>query len=179
VNPEFGHLSKLMMSMTMAASANLAVPVEYAGSEAPMQPTYVVMSTTPVRRNEFAFVLSTGTETLETSRWHSYVETRLAELEFGVYDFTDLIQPTEAVVTRARNVVNGLLQPYVPTPSVVPSEDGAVLFVWNKAGWDLHLEVTEGESSIWARERSSGEILYGPLEDHQKRITALLDEFSQ
>jgi hypothetical protein len=178
MNPEFGHLSRTMLSLTMVASSNLAVTTELGALEPVSTTTYVVASTTPIRRKEFDF-LTGGTAILEDSRWYSYVETRLAEIEFGVFDFTDLLQPSEAVVTRARNLVNGLLQPYVPTPSVVPSEDGAVLFVWNKAGWDLRLEVTESESSIWARERGSGDILYGPLEDHQKRVTDLLDEFSQ
>ena len=110
-----------------------------------------------------------------SSRWYRYVTQRLRELEAGKYDFTDLQVPTSQVVQRARDVANSLFKPETPTPSVVPSGDGDVLYIWHKAGWDLEIDVGPEGAAVWARDRSAGRELYGSLEEQQAWVSSLLD----
>ncbi len=110
-----------------------------------------------------------------SSRWYRYVTKRLRELQDGEYDFTDLQVPTSQVVQRARDVANNLFRPETPTPSVVPSGEGDVLYIWHKAGWDLEIDVGPEGTAVWARDRHAGRELYGSLEEQQAWVSSLLD----
>lgn len=108
------------------------------------------------------------------SRWRDYVVHRLAQLRRGEGDFTGLTQPSDRVIARARAIADVLFQDDTPTPSVVPSEDGNVSFVWRKAGWKVEIEVGSKEVSVWARERSSGTLLSGSLGELRTEVSDLL-----
>jgi len=109
------------------------------------------------------------------SRWHKYVYERIQELQNGEDDFTELPQPTSFVVDRAWQVATLILHPDTPTPSVVPSDDGNVVFVWHKARWDLEIEVGPEEVAVWAHSRNTGEMFSGTLDEHLERVSGLLD----
>jgi len=109
------------------------------------------------------------------SRWYGYVSRRLRDLHDARYDFTGFRVPQPEVIDRARFVANYVFKPEHPTPSVVPSEDGDVLFVWHKAGWDLEIDVGLEEISVWAHERSTGRDWYGSLEELRAPAVRLLD----
>jgi hypothetical protein len=113
------------------------------------------------------------------SRWHDYVSRRLAQLRCGEGDFTGLQQPTAGVIDRAQNVAAELFQAQTATPSVVPSEDGEVLFVWRRAGWDLEIAVGADDVTVWAYERSSGDVWSGSLIELRHRLVALLVHISR
>jgi hypothetical protein len=102
------------------------------------------------------------------SRWDAYVTRRLDELERGEGDFTDLKRPSAAAVTHARQVAAQVFRDTTPTPSVVPDEDGNVLFVWHKSGIDAEIWVWEEDSAgVWVHDRGTGEMWSGSLADHQ------------
>jgi hypothetical protein len=108
------------------------------------------------------------------SRWYRYVSKRLRELQAGEYDFTGFQVPTAEVVELARDVAATLFKPETPTPSVVPSEDGDVLYIWHKAGWDLELDVGLEGVTVWAHDRSAGREWYGSLEELRAGVAGLL-----
>jgi hypothetical protein len=97
------------------------------------------------------------------TRWGAYVEQRLGELERGEGDYTDLRQPSAVTVDNARRVAARVFRDTTPTPSVVPTAEGGIDFVWRKNGYDVELTVTEAGAEFWARERSSGRQWDAPL----------------
>lgn len=100
------------------------------------------------------------------TRWGAYVEQRLGEMERGEGDYTELRRPSAATVARAREVAAGTFRDSTPTPSVVPTADGGIDFVWHKNGYDVEITVTETEADIWARQRATGDEWASPLPDH-------------
>ena len=92
------------------------------------------------------------------TRWGTYVSQRLGEMERGEGDYTGLRQPSAATVAHARKVAAETFRDTTPTPSVVPDDEGAVLFVWRKNGMDVEIAVTEDGASIWAHHRASGQM---------------------
>lgn len=115
---------------------------------------------------------------ITTSRWEAYVSKRIGELARREYDFTGLTPPTQAILEEAWNVANYLFRFDTATPSVVPSEDGSVVFVWHKAGWDMEIEVAQGVRYVWARERSSGKGFSGLLQESLESVSKLLVSLS-
>ena len=91
------------------------------------------------------------------SRWGAYVEQRLGELERGEGDWTGLQRPSALTVAHARKVTE-LFRDTTPTPSVVPTADGSIDFVWSKNGYWVELTVTEQASEFWAHCRPTGQI---------------------
>lgn len=100
---------------------------------------------------------------MTTSRWASYVYRRLDEIEEGQGDFTGLQRPDQVLVARARYIAGTVFAPTTPTPSVVPTEDGEVAFIWRKGGWHLQLTVNHRHTEVWAHHVSSGNIWSGAL----------------
>lgn len=111
------------------------------------------------------------------TRWGGYVERRLTDLERGDGDFTGLQRPTAATVQHARQVAAETFRDSTPTPSVVPTEEGQVAFVWRKNGMDAEIEVSETAAEFWVHERVTGEVDSGPLADHQG-VAWLLDRIA-
>ena len=112
-------------------------------------------------------VSESATDTINTvvSRWRRYVERRLGELSVGAHNFAGLKVPSSQVVDLARRVAQDWFYADTPTPSVLPSEDGEVMFVWHKGGWDVEIIVGLQGAEVWAYERGSGEELSGSLEE--------------
>ncbi len=110
------------------------------------------------------------------SRWFHYVARRLAELATG-QSVSDMPAPSAVLCNEAFRVAEWLFDPDTPTPSVVPSEDGAVLFVWRSQPLELEIEIGPEEASVWAYERSRGIIWSGLLEEQRVRFSSLLDSF--
>lgn len=100
------------------------------------------------------------------TRWGAYVEQRLGELGRGEGDYTELRRPSAATVAHARKVAAGTFRDTTPAPSVVPDDEGSVLFVWHKNGHDVEICVTETGADIWARHRATGDEWESPLPDH-------------
>jgi hypothetical protein len=99
------------------------------------------------------------------TRWGAYVEQRLGEMERGEGDYTELRQPTAATVAHARRIAAGTFRDTTPTPSVVPTADGGIDFVWHKNGYDVEITVTETEARIWAHQRETGDTWNSSLPD--------------
>jgi len=78
------------------------------------------------------------------TRWGAYVGQRLDEME--------LKRPSAATVAHARKVAAETFRDTTPTPSVVPDDEGNVLFVWRKNGMDVEIEVSETSAGIWVYE---------------------------
>jgi hypothetical protein len=114
------------------------------------------------------------TLTKSDSRWHKYVVRRLEALRHGQGDFTGLRIPEEMVVDRAWNFATQAFRSDTPTPSVVPTEDGDILFVWRKAGWELEVTIGAAEDTVWARNRDSGVTTRGSLGELQATVSSLL-----
>ena len=92
------------------------------------------------------------------SRWGAYVSQRLGELERGEGDYTGLKQPSAATVAFARRMAAETFRDTTPTPSVVPTPDGGIDFVWHKNGYDVEWCITEGEAEFWAHHRPTGQM---------------------
>jgi len=102
------------------------------------------------------------------TRWGAYVGRRLGELERGEGDYTGLRQPSAATIANARRVAAETFRDTTPTPSVVPTADGGIDFVWHKNGYDVEICVTEDEADMWARQRATGDEWASPLPDHDR-----------
>ena len=113
--------------------------------------------------------------TRSDSRWQKYVHQRIEEMRNGEDDFTELPQPTLPIIDYAWQVATRILRPDTPTPSVVPSDEGNVVYVWHKARWDLEIEVGPEEVTVWAHNQKTGEIFSGSLDSQLERVSGLLD----
>lgn len=82
--------------------------------------------------------------------------------------------PGRLVLVRSAMYARALLRAYVPTPSVVPSEEGGVTFVWHKGGWDVEIDVMPSECTVWARNRRTRESWSGDIADRWYDVTDLL-----
>lgn len=107
--------------------------------------------------------------------WSKHVNQRLAELRSGTHDFTGLRVPSEQAIARAQVLAVSNFHFDTPTPSVLPSEEGDILFLWHKAGWDVEIHVGPRETAIWAHERRTGIELSGSFDEHRAEFSALLD----
>jgi hypothetical protein len=171
---EGDRIFKPVIAFAIAATSMIAVSV--------MSYEYVQVETNSIgtsyeRREVTEYHYGTSSYR-NVSRWMQYVTQRLLELGQGLYDFTGLKIPSPATIERARSVVIETLKDNTPTPSVVPSEDGAVVMIWRKSGWDVEFEITESEANVWAHRRIDSSGWYGPLSQHGADFSSLLDELS-
>lgn len=109
------------------------------------------------------------------ARWNRYVVQRLEELRVGAFDFTGLQVPSEQVVDQAWMIASTTFHLDTPPPSVLPSEEGEVLFIWHKSGWDIQINVGPEETTVWTHDRSSGAEFWGSLVSQQKELANLLN----
>jgi len=112
-----------------------------------------------------------------SSRWYRYVTRRLAELSSGKFSRSGMPLPPNSACAHALQVAEGLFDANTPTPSVVPSESGTVLFVWRSGPLDLEIEVGPEETAVWAYDRPHGEVWSGQLEDRRANVSELLASF--
>lgn len=117
---------------------------------------------------------STDTSLNVATRWGNYVTRRITELLVGAHDFNGLKVPVDKTGRHAWDIALELFHPNTPAPSVLPSEDGDILFVWHKAGWDIEISVGSEESEVWAHNRHSGEEFSGSVEDFSTETSRAL-----
>lgn len=120
---------------------------------------------------------STRRSLSKQSRWLPYVVRRLTQMrdeqtpDRGCY-------PGPVVLSEALHVAATVFDAGTATPSVVPSEEGGVQFVWHRAGWDVELEVEPDGVCVWARNRRTEETWFGTLDDYRQRFSDLLRALS-
>lgn len=110
----------------------------------------------------------------DVAPWYDYILGRFGEMASD----DDDVCPNRSVLSSAWAEANSLFGPSTPTPSVVPSESDGVAFVWHKRGWDIQVEVTPLEATVWAYRRDDGDEWYGPLADNRGRLTLLLNDLA-
>jgi len=112
------------------------------------------------------------------TRWGPYVAGRIGELlgDAGRSEWEGP-WPSPVAILSARDYAIETFPASAPTPSVVPGDDGEVLFVWHKRGWDIEVAVDrESHAEVWARQRHTGQEFAGPLDEHRDELQALLSE---
>jgi hypothetical protein len=105
-----------------------------------------------------------------TPRWSQYVSRRFNELSDPHRD----VPVSRSVLRRAWGEVARLLPLNIATPSVVPSAAGGVELVWHKSGWDVELTFDPNESTAWAHSRSTGDEIFGRLDDTRSQVSRIL-----
>ena len=111
---------------------------------------------------------------VQQPRWLQYVMTRLDALGAAAGQSA----PTPSSIVEARRKAFAMFGDNVASPSVVPSDDQGVMFVWHQSGWDLVITVEDQESFVWAQERTGGTTFSGPLDDRSRSVRQLLNLFS-
>lgn len=114
---------------------------------------------------------------LALSRWAPYVARRLLEMSDRT-PVPGIKYPTRSVLERAWYLASAFFPESTPTPSVVPSHDGNVTFVWHKQNWDVEIDVDPRTVAVWARNRTTGETWQGEQNDVRARFSGLLRELS-
>lgn len=114
----------------------------------------------------------------QQSRWRAYVSERLKHLGEAANEASDSTYPRPEIVLRAGMLAEYLFTSDTPTPSVVPSEEGGVSFVWHKGGLDVDIEVGDEDVYVCVYLRSSGESFYGSLRERFAETQAVLQYLS-
>jgi hypothetical protein len=84
--------------------------------------------------------------------------------------------PPDWLIQSAWNRAWQLILPGMPTPSVVPSEDGNVALVWHKRGWDAEVEFGPSETDVWAANRDGTSTVEGTDAEALKALAVVLRE---
>lgn len=118
--------------------------------------------------------IDVGTRSTErpATRWGTYVARRLTEMRTAPSRMDDY--PDENILRHAWRIATTTFEDDTITPSVVPSAQGGLLFVWHKHGWDAELEVELGEVSVFAYNRRTRETWHGALDDLREQFLELL-----
>jgi hypothetical protein len=109
------------------------------------------------------------------ARWNRHVVQRLEELRAGAFDFTGLQIPPQHIVDQAWAIASSHFHFNTPPPSVLPSDEGEVLFIWHKSGWDIQINVGPEETTVWAYNSGSSTEFSGSLASRQKELANLLN----
>ena len=87
--------------------------------------------------------------------------------------------PRNEIINCAWRSIEQILPPRVSTPAVFPSFDGGIEFVWHEGGWNVEIEVdAAGETYVWARQKATGEDVYGSLDEHRDYLLDVLHMLS-
>jgi hypothetical protein len=117
----------------------------------------------------------------EVTRWGAYVAQRIDDLRHGKgREDWEGQWPGPAAVTAAWDLACEIFRESTPAPSVVPGDDGAVLFIWHKNGVDAELEVSGTGADLWVHDRVAEDEWSGPVADcRDDRIPWLLDRLER
>jgi hypothetical protein len=63
-----------------------------------------------------------------------------------------------------------------PTPSILPTEDEGIMFVWHHGEWDLEVEVRAEETVVWGKTQDGGRLLRGSLDGYLPEVRKILEE---
>jgi|SRR5271154_5673068 len=116
------------------------------------------------------------------SRWGPYVEQRIDDLKYGRgREHWDGDWPSPVTVLAAWDWACQAFPEDAPTPSVVPDEDGSIMFVWHKGGWDIEVTVDrESYADLWMHNRKGdGSHSSMPLEEGREQLWTLLSELGR
>jgi hypothetical protein len=91
--------------------------------------------------------------------------------------------PAPAVADAAWKTATETLPGEAPTPSVVPTEEGGIEFMWGKGGWHIELEVCGDSQTLlwmWNRRGDGWGLRYipVPLGEGRARLRAVLGELA-
>jgi hypothetical protein len=111
---------------------------------------------------------------IQQPRWLEYVMARLDSLETAEAHG----RPTASSIAKARREAFAMLSDRTTSPSVVPSDDMGVMFVWHQSGWDLAITIEDQETFVWAQERGGRATFSGPLAEWSPDVHQLLNLFS-
>ena len=137
-----------------AQSATVAHPVSPAGFVTPSTRVGVGMSTA-----------------------QRYVLGRLNEMRASA-DPESGVHIAASSIARAWTEGLRLLDEDTPTPSVLPSDDSGITFVWHKGGWDVELAIDAVGTTVWAHSRQTGDTWFGELDTHHQELRQLLREIN-
>lgn len=109
-------------------------------------------------------------------RWTAYVMRRLDELERGEgRELWEGQWPGSKVVQAARRLALETFPPGIPAPTVTPTLEGRVAFLWTSAGWWAEAEVTPDGVEYWALQMGQeGATIEGSMPEHSSIIRRLL-----
>lgn len=115
----------------------------------------------------------------ETPQWLPYVMGRLRELLQLTFDQDEGAPPLHPeAIQRALLELIRFMRVDTPTPSVVPTFDGGVQFVWHKSGWDVEVEVGPKETLLWAQRRDGAASWHGSLDERVEDARAVMSEIT-
>jgi hypothetical protein len=116
------------------------------------------------------------------TRWGPYVRQRVDDIRSGKgREDWEGEWPSPVAALSAWNWAVDVLPDDAPTPSVVPGDDGTVMLVWHKGGWDIEVEVDrESYALLWMHDRKSdGGPCSVPLEEGRDRLRAVLSDLAR
>jgi len=115
----------------------------------------------------------------ETPHWLPYVMGRLRQLLQLTYDQDEGVPPPHPEsIQRALSELIRFMRVDTPTPSVVPTFDGGVQFVWHKGGWDVEVEVGPKETLLWAQRRDGIASWHGSLDERLDDARSVMAEIT-
>jgi hypothetical protein len=111
----------------------------------------------------------------EQTRWSSYIQRRFEQLTAETPSSPAF---TETLNAAWKSILN-LFAPNIATPSVLPGDEGGIVLVWHKGGWDIEIDFGPLEApSVWTVNRSDLVGFDGNLSDHREELLDVLAEIS-
>jgi hypothetical protein len=112
----------------------------------------------------------------EQTRWSGYIQRRFEQLTAETPSSPAF---TETLNAAWKSILN-LFAPNIATPSVLPGDEGGIVLVWHKGGWDIEIDFGPLEGpSVWTVNRSSLDGFDGDLSDHREELLDVLAEISR
>lgn len=112
-------------------------------------------------------------------RWFAFIERQLNAIANSTSEELDGYPcPPAESIEAARKFAFTYLEGNTPTPSVVPSSEGGIEFIWYKGGWHLEVAVGHGEINVWAHNIKSGALWNGSLDATSEKLRDLLGGLS-